>query len=79
MCNNRRIVWYTYQIDDKGDDGELQHPVGCRHSRLWYRHLGIHKPYAHRLYQYHDNQGQQQLYRHRCREYLIELALVSLS
>ena len=56
MCNDGCIIGYAYQTYDEGNDGELQHPVGSRHSLRWYRHLGIQEPYAHRLYQHHDNQ-----------------------
>ena len=56
MCNDGCIIGYAYQTDDEGNDGESQHPVGSRHSLRWYRHLGIQEPYAHRLYQHHDNQ-----------------------
>ena len=45
------IIRNANQTYDKADDGELQYPVCRRHSTLWYVHLGIQEPYAHRFYQ----------------------------
>lgn len=64
MCYDCSIVWYTNQINDKGDDGELKNPVGRRHPVCRYGHLCIKKSYANRLYQDYYNQRQQQLYGH---------------
>ena len=71
------VVRHAYEVDDKRNNRELQHPVGSRKPVSRYRHLRVKEPYACRFNQYDDNQRQYQLYRYGGGECLLQARTVA--
>ena len=77
--NDGRVVRHAEQTQHEGEDGILIQPVGSKHTRRRYGHLGIKEPQSHRFGYDQHNKGQDDMDEQCCREYPLQPSFVSLA